>query len=42
MEKQNNYIVCLDFETGGLDCKKHAVTQIGMEILDPINLKSIQ
>ena len=42
MAKQNNYIVCLDWETGGLDPTKHAVTQIGMEILDPITLKSIK
>ena len=41
MAKQNNYIVCLDFETGGLDPKKNAITQIGMEILDPITLKSL-
>lgn len=42
MAKQNNYIVCLDFETGGLDSKKNAVTQIGMEILEPDTLKSIR
>ena len=42
MSKQNNYIVCLDWETGGLDPQKSAVTQIGMEILDPVTLKSIK
>tara|TARA_R110000765_G_scaffold386148_1_gene478056 strand:- start:261 stop:992 length:732 start_codon:yes stop_codon:yes gene_type:complete len=41
MGKQNNYIVCLDWETGGLDPQKNAVTQIGMEVLDPVTLKSI-
>ena len=41
MSKQNNYIVCLDWETGGFDPQKNPVTQIGMEILDPVTLKSI-
>jgi len=40
--KQLNYIVCLDFETGGLDCRKHPVTQIGMEILHPITFEVIK
>jgi len=42
MAKNNNYIVCIDFETGGLDPRTHAITQIGMEILDPLTLKSIK
>jgi len=41
MSKQNHYIVCLDWETGGLDPQKNPVTQIGMEVLDPVTLKSI-
>lgn len=41
MDKQNNYIVCLDWETGGLDPQKNPVTQIGMEVLHPATLKSI-
>ena len=41
MAKKLNYIICFDFETGGLDPKKHAVTQIAMEVLDPVNLSPI-
>lgn len=42
MGKSVNYIVCLDFETGGLKCTENPVTQIGMEILDPITFKVIE
>tara|TARA_R110000765_G_scaffold20317_1_gene52803 strand:- start:22704 stop:23450 length:747 start_codon:yes stop_codon:yes gene_type:complete len=41
MGKQVNYIVCLDFETGGLSPNDNAVTQVGMEILHPVTFKSI-
>ena len=41
MSKQNNYVVCLDWETGGLDPQKNPVTQIGMEVLDPVTLKTV-
>lgn len=29
-----NPIICLDFETGGLDCKKHATTQIAYQAFE--------
>ena len=41
MSKKNNYVVCLDWETGGLDPQKNPVTQIGMEVLDPVTLKTV-
>ena len=40
--KQLNYIVCLDFETGGLNPRDNPVTQIGMEIIHPVTLKVIE
>jgi DNA polymerase III epsilon subunit-like protein len=30
MSKNLNHIICLDFETGGKDCQKDAITEIGM------------
>lgn len=41
MAKNLNHIICFDYETGGLECKKHAATQIAMEVLDPFTLKPI-
>jgi len=40
--KKLNYIICLDFETGGLSPTSSAVTQIGMEILHPVTFKVIE
>ena len=42
MGKQLNYITCIDFETGGLNCTKNPVTQVGMEIIHPITFKVIE
>lgn len=40
MTKENPYII-LDFETGGLDSKKNAITQLGMYCVDGATLQEI-
>ncbi len=35
-----NYFV-IDFETGGLDCEKHAITEIGIVVIDSEKLQTL-
>lgn len=41
MSKANNPIIVADFETGGLDCRKHAITEVALVCLSGDTLQEI-
>jgi DNA polymerase III alpha subunit (gram-positive type) len=38
---ERNNIICIDFETGGLDARKNPITQVAVQSFDISNLKEI-